>query len=195
MKKLYVYLIGEIESDAIKIGYGQNPDKRVIELQIGNPRELRLFHSFETNCAESVEAFVQRKFSKNNIRGEWYNADINKIIDSINEGIILANNGKLPNFSKNAYLRYIDGKLERMCTMCRIWKLVDNFYKANNKRMGYQGRCKSCDRKYQREYGKIPYVKEKHNKKERKRKRLNRIFKIHANCHAESTRRFLGIAA
>lgn len=66
--KLSVYFIGD--GDAIKIGVAKNPLRRLTELQIGNPRELKLLGSFKGSYRDEVD--LHMIFYGYWIHGEWF---------------------------------------------------------------------------------------------------------------------------
>jgi Meiotically up-regulated gene 113 len=74
-----VYLIecdinGEI---TYKIGHTfRSPELRIQEMSTGNPGSLRVVSVFETEYATVVESVLHKAFDANNIRGEWFTADI-----------------------------------------------------------------------------------------------------------------------
>jgi acylphosphatase len=64
----YVYLISD--GTAYKIGYSTNPEKRVAELQTGNPRVLRLVAKMKGT--ESDEKALHTRFHYANLVQEWF---------------------------------------------------------------------------------------------------------------------------
>lgn len=70
----YVYLIVEDRPGGAlefgKIGYSTNPQKRVAELQTGNPRTLRLLYMKPGTEAE--ERRIHQKHIKQNVLQEWF---------------------------------------------------------------------------------------------------------------------------
>ena len=56
----------------IKIGISDRPIGRMNDLQIGNINELKILHQFGVHMANNVEKAMHIKFSKYNIRGEWF---------------------------------------------------------------------------------------------------------------------------
>ena len=80
----YVYFIqsGYGKKPPIKIGVAENIDKRLLELQPGNPEELKVVASIK--CANRMEAFniesyLHRQLSKRKIRGEWFASCMRRI--------------------------------------------------------------------------------------------------------------------
>lgn len=67
------------KNGAIKIGLARDVAKRISELQIGNPVELNLIASIPVKNrkeAEKLEKMLHKKFSNQNIRGEWFYGSI-----------------------------------------------------------------------------------------------------------------------
>ena len=86
--KNYVYFISD--GDFVKIGIAENVDKRMIELQTGNARELKcLFaipvhvtrgyvehysvcRSIPDHNAIDLETFLHKGFGASHVNGEWF---------------------------------------------------------------------------------------------------------------------------
>ena len=70
----YVYLIGEEENqNQYKIGCTKkDPEKRLDELQTGNPNKLILKAYFETDKPFKLEAMLHNRYKYNNSFNEWY---------------------------------------------------------------------------------------------------------------------------
>jgi Meiotically Up-regulated Gene 113 (MUG113) protein len=68
--KPVIYFIRDEGTGFIKIGWARNAKVRMAELQIGNPRKLTLIGCFKSR--HRWEARIHRHFSKNRIRGEWF---------------------------------------------------------------------------------------------------------------------------
>lgn len=54
----------------VKVGYAQNPETRVRELQTGSPHELRLLAHWP--APRALEGWVHSELSRFHIRGEWF---------------------------------------------------------------------------------------------------------------------------
>ena len=73
----YVYVATEFASGRHKIGISKDPESRVKELNIGNPQQFVLVHSYL--ATESVYQYkkLAHKISENeHIRSEWFNTQI-----------------------------------------------------------------------------------------------------------------------
>lgn len=82
----YVYIIENVDNGAIKIGVGNNPEKRLKQLQTGSVSELELVYtSYLCSNAFEIEKIVHKKFEKYHIRGEWYKLSKNTVIKYLEE--------------------------------------------------------------------------------------------------------------
>lgn len=175
---VHVYVIGESSDGPIKIGIGDNPTKRLNQLQIGNPRNLELYHSFFHPAAANVESWLHRRFHASLIHGEWFNTPVTAVVAAAELAIIAHAHGELPDFVRAPNLREIDDVLERYCSSCGRWlPVVPNFSRSKAKKHGFQSRCKSCTLERQRKYQNDPVNRAKHNMNELLRKRRLRAAK------------------
>ncbi len=79
----YVYLIQIDGMNVYKIGYTKNkPEKRLENLQVGNPFKLLLVDYYKTCRASKIEAALHNRFAHNKINedeykllGEWFELD------------------------------------------------------------------------------------------------------------------------
>ena len=70
-KQSLVYFIQEGSNGAIKIGYSnQGVEKRLIELQVGNPRKLYVLRTIEGD--KKLEHELHLFFAKYKLIGEWF---------------------------------------------------------------------------------------------------------------------------
>jgi hypothetical protein len=73
--------------DYYKIGVAYNPEFRVKELQVGNPFLIELITAFEIRKdildVFEIENKIHKELINYTIRGEWFNCNINKIINVI----------------------------------------------------------------------------------------------------------------
>lgn len=69
-KQGFVYLIVEKGGRYGKIGYSVNPQKRIAEVQTGNPRPLKLFGTIPGT--EETERALHAKYIKDNALQEWF---------------------------------------------------------------------------------------------------------------------------
>lgn len=70
----YIYFIRESRSNLYKIGRSteNNIGTRLIQLQIGNPRELTLYKTFLVKNAQLTEKALHWIYATSYIRGEWF---------------------------------------------------------------------------------------------------------------------------
>ncbi len=71
----YVYLIEEINNNGkYKIGSTRklNVEKRIKELQTGNPNKLLLKYSFKTNNPFKLENMLHKYYKNVHKNGEWF---------------------------------------------------------------------------------------------------------------------------
>ena len=78
---MYVYFIrsGRRKNNAIKIGKAMNIQRRLDQLQTGNPCQLHLLGYIRCDSvkhAEHIEKLLHDRFKKQNIRGEWFAGNI-----------------------------------------------------------------------------------------------------------------------
>ena len=126
---MYVYLIqsGNKPKSPIKIGMSDNPEKRIKQLQTGNPVQLRLVLSIKCKSragAFKLESDMHNLLHKMNIINEWYSVVRSNVYKALNE---LANNnkhGKIVNgvglFSEMSEEDKINQKAEK-----RLYQLID----------------------------------------------------------------------
>lgn len=81
----YIYLIKAEKEDVVhyKIGIAKNINKRIKELQTGNPMKLVLINQFESEFPTLVEKTLHRKFNLLHENGEWFNLEQKDVDDFI----------------------------------------------------------------------------------------------------------------
>lgn len=76
----YIYFIRSGKhKKPIKIGYTNDIEKRLADLQVGNPRKLYVIAQIPVKSLKTVkaiEAWLHRRFRKQHIRGEWFSGRI-----------------------------------------------------------------------------------------------------------------------
>ena len=70
----FVYLIKS--SGFYKIGVAGDVESRMAQLSTGNPFDLELVFCYEFENANVVEASLHQRFSKQRIRGEWFDIGV-----------------------------------------------------------------------------------------------------------------------
>lgn len=77
---MFVYFIKCMSKPSYtKIGYSIDPDKRLNDLQIGCPFELRLIGCIKCGNpqkAQQLESHLHRRFRSQRAYGEWFSGDI-----------------------------------------------------------------------------------------------------------------------
>lgn len=87
-----IYLIKSISDGCYKIGVSKNPDKRLKQLQTGNPSELHLLNVYESKIAFKIEKVLHNTFNINKEHGEWFNLSIKDEFYFIDECKKIENN-------------------------------------------------------------------------------------------------------
>jgi len=86
-----IYLISD--GELVKIGYSQNPTKRLNQLQTGHPKKLKLIRTFDYRSHGKITEklmekrihYLLRRF-KVRYNGEWfYFSDYSELIEIITE--------------------------------------------------------------------------------------------------------------
>lgn len=82
----FIYAIGP-EPDLLKIGYSQDVAKRLSQLQVGIPYELRVYHteSVPFGAAPFLEREIHKRFKVAHRRGEWFSVAVEDVIKAIDE--------------------------------------------------------------------------------------------------------------
>ena len=73
MKKIYCYILEA--GPFVKIGYSKDIEKRVAELQTGNPHQISVIAKFPCHTvaiAQQMEADMHYKFRRHRANGEWF---------------------------------------------------------------------------------------------------------------------------
>jgi len=73
----FVYVARESVSGRYKIGISKDPERRVKELNIGNPEELVLVHHYKaTEDGHLSETLAHALFEEHRLRSEWFDKGI-----------------------------------------------------------------------------------------------------------------------
>ena len=74
----YVYVMQESISKRYKIGISKDPERRLKELNTGNPEKLILVHAYlATDKGYQSEVLAHKLYELERIRSEWFRSDIN----------------------------------------------------------------------------------------------------------------------
>lgn len=70
---MFVYLIRDEKTKAVKIGSSKHPEKRLKQLQTGNGSKLRLIHVIKCDRlpVKKVEKHLRNWFRSQREQGEW----------------------------------------------------------------------------------------------------------------------------
>jgi hypothetical protein len=68
--KSYIYFIGDMEKQVVKIGMSQNVERRKRAIQTYYPWELKVFHIVEGD--EKKEKWFHKWFKRYRIKNEWF---------------------------------------------------------------------------------------------------------------------------
>lgn len=78
----YVYLFNVEGTNVYKIGNSKHPEKRLLQLQTGNPIKIEFVKAFESKYATQLESFLHRKFklkkyseNEGELKGEFFCLD------------------------------------------------------------------------------------------------------------------------
>ena len=87
MQKLYIIRSGETQ--LFKIGISKDPDKRLKQLQTGNPNLLKIYFTFQINNkyqnikAVNIETTLHnflKEYVRKHILNEWFNLTDNEVV-------------------------------------------------------------------------------------------------------------------
>ena len=88
----YIYLIKSKQSQLYKIGISDNPQKRIKNLQTGNPEDLIIIHTYKTKNYNKVEKALHNRYSYLKLNGEWFEFDVFIEVNFLKECILIDNN-------------------------------------------------------------------------------------------------------
>ena len=116
-----VYFIKQT-NDIFKIGVSINPEKRLAEIQVGNPFELTIYKTIYHDEYKLLELLLHKKFIKRRIRGEWFNIyqkeiDELDITSILNDKIEINDNNNVKKrkyMKKNSLPIYVNNLLNDM---------------------------------------------------------------------------------
>lgn len=79
-----IYFIGNMDMGCIKIGVAKDPEKRLKQLQTGNPHNLKIYKTIK-NVPNEYESSIHRLFDDYRLKGEWFqiNDKITEFMESI----------------------------------------------------------------------------------------------------------------
>lgn len=145
-----IYFIADRKNDLVKIGVSNDRDRRLKQLQTGNPFVLELMGwiAEETNQFK-IEANIHKEYSNKCFRGEWFSINQNEVLQilALYNGFIPKNDDafKVIGYDKDNIPEYLgvwdwqDFELEECCPFCGCLCGMHH-QKASN--MYY---CMNCD--------------------------------------------------
>lgn len=71
-----IYLIKSLNEGVYKIGVSKSPNKRLKEVQTGNPSPIDILYLYETENAYKIEKALHNRYSQYNTHGEWFELSI-----------------------------------------------------------------------------------------------------------------------
>jgi hypothetical protein len=77
----FVYLL--CDGERFKIGMTKHKDiqKRIKELQTGNPNEIWLHSYYETDYPLKIEKMMHGKHAPSNIKNEWFDLNVSQVFN------------------------------------------------------------------------------------------------------------------
>ncbi len=72
IKKNFLYILTMNESSLFKVGVTNDIDKRLSNIQTGNPLKINVFFCQQIDEAYKIESRIKIKYSKYIKNGEWY---------------------------------------------------------------------------------------------------------------------------
>lgn len=72
----HIYLIQSLENSYYKIGTSIHPQKRLREIQTGNPSPVKLIDTYPSEFANKIERTLHRRYAHVKKEGEWFDLSI-----------------------------------------------------------------------------------------------------------------------
>jgi hypothetical protein len=86
---MYLYVIEDSERSRVKLGYSQDPESRVGQLQTGNSSSLRLvYKAWAGDRCGVLERVLHKEFAHHRVKGEWYNMPSDRAANYVDYVII-----------------------------------------------------------------------------------------------------------
>lgn len=98
-----IYLIRAYDGKC-KIGITKNIDKRIRQLQTGNPEILTIQSQYLSEIASKIESVLHRMYRHKKISGEWFSLDIDDEVNFIDNCRKIEENLTILKHSENPYL-------------------------------------------------------------------------------------------
>ena len=87
-RAFYFYAIGVNKTGPIKVGISSHMQRRLIQLQTGNPEKLQIFYTQECSDfseADAIESAVLGRFRDKAACGEWLKISVQELLDWLKE--------------------------------------------------------------------------------------------------------------
>ena len=86
----YIYVICENDKSPVKIGFSNNPEKRLKQLQTGHPNILTLHYKEEIDSSnvKILEKIIHKENKHHNVSGEWFNLSPQDAVLEIKHALI-----------------------------------------------------------------------------------------------------------
>lgn len=86
----YIYVIAADESGPVKIGYSNDPSRRLKELQTGYPKPLSLWHQqeFDQDQGKLMEQLIHKTLRLHRSHGEWFKLSVQQAIAEVEFHVI-----------------------------------------------------------------------------------------------------------
>lgn len=82
------YIVGTVPGQPFKVGHTHSVERRLVDLQAGNPVRLICFAAVETESPRLAEARLMMAFRAHHLLQEWYSwgDHVEQVIDDIKRG-------------------------------------------------------------------------------------------------------------
>ena len=90
MSQCFLYIIAENEHGPVKLGFSNDPFKRVKQLQTGSNVVLKIFHTQEIEFKDRIklEKLLHKAIKHYKVHGEWFSLSVNDAKQEIDFVII-----------------------------------------------------------------------------------------------------------
>lgn len=84
---MIVYIIQAGETNLLKIGYTSNLERRLRNLQTGNPLRLKVLRAYETSQHRKLERLLLDMTARDKKQGEWVETPVESLLFEIDTKI------------------------------------------------------------------------------------------------------------
>jgi predicted GIY-YIG superfamily endonuclease len=83
--EIFIYVIAADEQGPVKIGFSNDPNRRLKELQTGYPKPLTLWHQqeFSPKQAKLMEQMIHKTLKYRRSHGEWFKLSVEQAIAEV----------------------------------------------------------------------------------------------------------------